>query len=527
MKFFARLTRPFWSNPVVVRDLRVRMRGAKTYWGQAVYLFVLGLIALAGYSSAIGYENSGGGFSAVDAQSRLQGFYYYIFMTLAGCITLIAPALTATAITSERQRLTMELLITTPLSFSELLIGKLVSSVAFLALLLCLSLPASALCILLGGATLGEVFRVYLLLAIDGLLLAAIGVYFSCALRKSIGAMGWTYFAVIIALFATASSVGATVIAGVNQPILFIGAANPFIAAYYGGGFVELGGWHIPVWVGTATVSALAIRLLLTAASVRLGNFGGNPVGSLRRQILFLCGLAVFLIFVQAGVSSSGIFTGRGIATMKFADGLKVTLALFFMGAIPFLPALFTPVFDDENPEAQTCGSYNLKAAFRPDPAGALPFFQIWTALLVGCIAGTFWFAKGALSRGDLALSAEYLYYFSGLGFLFWAISRRAAVWVQSVSGARALAFCLYALLTLIPFLMISLAGSGSQDTLLTLSIFYPFSVSEPEKMTRAALGMGTALYLIGTLIYPFWRPVKRKAAAAAPTRRNPKASAA
>ncbi|HXG25150.1 MAG TPA: hypothetical protein VNJ09_11385, partial [Chthonomonadales bacterium] len=71
------MIRPFWANPVVIRDLRVRMRGARSYWHQAVYLLLLGLLATAGYASAVTAENALGGMSVVDVQGRLQGFYYF------------------------------------------------------------------------------------------------------------------------------------------------------------------------------------------------------------------------------------------------------------------------------------------------------------------------------------------------------------------------------------------------------------------------------------------------------------------
>jgi hypothetical protein len=157
--------------------------------------------------------------SIVEAQDKLEGFYYFIFLTLAALITLIAPALTAGAVIGERQRQSLDLLITTPLSAGELLVGKMLSSIAFLGLLLGLSLPASALCVLLGGATIGDVFRIYALLAIDGVVLAAIGLFFSCASRTGLLALVWTYLTVTAALAGTYVLYAAcAMINGISQP---------------------------------------------------------------------------------------------------------------------------------------------------------------------------------------------------------------------------------------------------------------------------------------------------------------------
>ena len=225
-------------NPVIIRDLRMRMRGVKTYWGQAAYLLVLGSVALVGYATSLESDTA---YNVVDVQRKLQQFYYFIFVCLAALITLIAPALTASSITSEKQRLTLDLLITTPLTSNQLLFGKLVSSVAYLGLLLSLSLPFSVLCVLLGGVTIAEVFRIYLLLAVDGLLLSAIGIYYSCTNCKSGGAIALAYIATIGVLIMTLFFIDyMTRGTDVYAPSMVIAVLDPFAAIYYGGGFLIL-----------------------------------------------------------------------------------------------------------------------------------------------------------------------------------------------------------------------------------------------------------------------------------------------
>jgi ABC-type transport system involved in multi-copper enzyme maturation permease subunit len=165
---------PFWTNPVIIRDMRVRMRGNRAFWNQGIYLALVALIASLGYAESTRL----GQFSVMDpiaVQSQLKQFYAWIFETLAVMITLIAPALTAASVISERKLQTLDLLVTTPMTAFQMLSGKLISTIAFIILLLFLSIPASALCVILGGATIGDVFQSYLLLAIDGVLFSAIG----------------------------------------------------------------------------------------------------------------------------------------------------------------------------------------------------------------------------------------------------------------------------------------------------------------------------------------------------------------
>lgn len=515
--------RAFWANPVVTRDLRVRMRGSKSYWHQAFYLLLLGLLALAGYGTASGWTSdvNPSGISVVNIQQSLQMFYYFIFVTLAALITIIAPALTAVSITTERQHLSLDLLVTTPLSASELLVGKMISSVAFLALLLALSLPASALCVILGGATLGDVIRVYLLLAIDGLVLAAIGLAVSCTVRASLPALVWSYLLVGLLLIVTVFFSGG-VFSGYGRsgadvaPSMALAALDPLMAVFAGSKSFLLFGAEIPLWVGAAVAAFFLIRLLVTAATYRLGRYGGNPIGSLRRQLLFVSGLAAFCmaysLFQMAGVRSSGIHEIAGI----LAGGLTGA----FIAAVVLLPSLFTPTAanEDDPPGQSVEGWYSPRRAFRPEHAGALPYYHIWLLIVAAAAAAAMW-ADGVMTIRLWDPLLLCVFYLSGLGFLFWSLSRRAASLVAGASAARALSFIFFAVLSWFPIALLGIlymASSSigeSNSPLAWICIFHPLM-----KMDAVSWGDGTMLisllwsgalsYAIGALVYPAWRSV-------------------
>lgn len=530
--------RTFWANPVVTRDLRVRMRGSKSYWHLAFYLGLLGVISLAGYGTAVGWgssDNGANGMSAVDVQQRLQSFYYFIFITLAALITLIAPALTAVSITTERQRLSLDLLVTTPLSAAELLIGKMLSSTAFLALLLALSLPASALCVILGGATLGDVIRVYLLLAIDGLVMAAIGLALSCATRASLPALVWAYIAVLGYQIVTAMAYSfsfASLRYGrggsgtLADPIAAVGVLNPFVAVTIGGQSFSLFGLHVPLWVGAAVLAALLVRLLVTAATYRLGGYGGNPIGSLRRQMLLLTGLAVFslaaAVFPTIGYTVRSVGTsGRAVYTSyaAVAGPLAGLLIGTFLTGVLLLPSLFAPATrsEDDPPGVPVEGWYSLRRAFRPEHAGALPFFHLWLLTVTAAMMAGLW-VVGGLSAQVWAPVLMTFFYISGLGWLFWSLCRRAATWVRGVTAARALGFVLFAVLGWLPIAILGLIYSATDwqmkdNPLSWFWILYPMLRMETDDWrTGAALAAllwsGAFAYGLGVLVYPFWRNV-------------------
>lgn len=498
--------RPLWANPIVTRDLRVQLRGTRSYWHQAAYLLLLGLLAEVGYATATsGYGTHG--MSVVQVQERLQVFYYFIFMTLATLVCLIAPALTAASITTERQRLSLDLLVTTPLSASELLVGKLVSSVAFLALLLTLSLPASALCVILGGATLGDVLQVYTLLAIDGLVFAAIGLYFSCAVRASLLALIWTYLSLIAFLLVTSTAQswlrlgGSSARGSSGSPELAVAALNPFFAVWTGAGTFTVAGTNIPIWVGTAGLAFLVLRLLVTAASYRLESYGRDMAGSLRRQVLVLTGLNLFLV-------------GHGPSASVPPSGLEGALIAVFLLATPFLPGLFTPAAPEDVLPGQPLegGSYRWKRAFRPEHAGALPFFHLWLGVLVASFVGGVW-AAGSLDTERAWIVVGTAYYLSGLGFLFWALARRASTFARGVSGARALVFGLYAVLAALPLMILTLTSrNGNNDPannpVAMVWLFYPLMNLGNDGALAPLWLSGSVAYVLGVIVFPFWQRV-------------------
>ena len=72
-----------------------------------------------------------------------------LFQLLLVCF--IAPAFTAGAISLEREKLTLDMLVVTPMRPGGLVIGKLFSALAFVILMLLAGIPISALVLMYGG----------------------------------------------------------------------------------------------------------------------------------------------------------------------------------------------------------------------------------------------------------------------------------------------------------------------------------------------------------------------------------------
>ena len=93
---------------------------------------------------------------------------FILFALLAfiqlGLVLFITPGLTAGAISSEREKQTLPILLTTSQSSFQIISGKLLSSIAFLLLLIVAGLPVYSLVFLFGGISPLDFVKVFFFL---------------------------------------------------------------------------------------------------------------------------------------------------------------------------------------------------------------------------------------------------------------------------------------------------------------------------------------------------------------------------
>ena len=92
------------------------------------------------------------------AAKRLVGLFFFGQYMLA---SLMAPSFAAGAITGEKERMSYEMLLATPLRPGAIVLGKLFAALTHLGILMVCSLPIVMLCLPLGGVSLYEVFVAY------------------------------------------------------------------------------------------------------------------------------------------------------------------------------------------------------------------------------------------------------------------------------------------------------------------------------------------------------------------------------
>src|SRR5579885_1647378 len=182
----------YFDNATSRRDYRAQLRGNRAIILWTVYLIVLIGLAMIVYSMSV----EAGVTSVARAQATLQDFYQAVMMILGFMVILVAPALAATTIVMERERRSLDLVFSAPVRPKTLLVGKMISAYRYTWMLLVLSLPITAVCVVMGGATWLEVLFAYALLSLHAMLYSAVALAISAIASKPTGALVWTYIAV-------------------------------------------------------------------------------------------------------------------------------------------------------------------------------------------------------------------------------------------------------------------------------------------------------------------------------------------
>lgn len=267
-------------NPVLVKELKLRFRSFKSFSGLMFYLAVI-CIFIAGFLM-LTTEFTGKGFFRPDTSFMMFAVLTILQMAL---VLFITPSLTAGAISSEREKQTLNILLTTTQSSTQIIIGKLLSSVAFLVLMLVAGLPLYSLVFLFGGVSPSQLISIFLFYLLTVVAIGSVGVMFSTITKKTIVAMIATYGSIIFLGGITAfffflsmafHQMGNTVATSSSFMTYFWASINPgalmltLISPSMGDALAELSGIDIPVWITYLLIYVLIIVLSLTIAIKKL-----------------------------------------------------------------------------------------------------------------------------------------------------------------------------------------------------------------------------------------------------------------
>jgi ABC-2 type transport system permease protein len=183
-------------NPVLVKELRGRMRGARAFVLLTIYLIILGGVSLLFYA-AIADVSSG----ALDSGRTIgKGLFLLISAVALIEVCFISPTLTSGSIAGEKERQSYDLLVASLLSPWQIVWGKLAAALSFALLLIISIVPMMSLAFLFGGVSLTEVVIALIGLVTTAMFYSTIGLFWSAVLRTTLGANSMSVGTIIMML---------------------------------------------------------------------------------------------------------------------------------------------------------------------------------------------------------------------------------------------------------------------------------------------------------------------------------------
>jgi len=181
-----------------VKELRGRMRGRRAFAILTIYLLLLAGFALMAEKLVESNYTSGFGNSSAFAGAAIgQGIFAALLMLMTLQVVFLAPSSTSGSISLEREKQTLELLIATPISSLAIVVGKLLSALVYVFLLIAASLPLMAVVFVYGGVGPEDVLRGYIVLVAAALWLGSFGLLCSSVVKRTTAATAITIFGVL------------------------------------------------------------------------------------------------------------------------------------------------------------------------------------------------------------------------------------------------------------------------------------------------------------------------------------------
>ena len=189
---------------IMVKELRSRMRGRRAFVVLTAYLGLLAFVAYGAYLAVaplareVAASGFGEGFQQANASALIgQAIFSVLSILQIILVAVIAPAFTAGQISLEREKQTLDLLISTPLRPGAIVVGKLATALAFVVLMIVAAVPISAIVLMYGGAQVNDIVNQQIVLLSTAIGFGAIGIFASALMKRTQAATVLTYSIVI------------------------------------------------------------------------------------------------------------------------------------------------------------------------------------------------------------------------------------------------------------------------------------------------------------------------------------------
>ncbi|MCC6464685.1 MAG: ABC transporter permease [Planctomycetes bacterium] len=306
-------------NPLALREIRHACRSWKLVVFLSIYLLIQGAI----FAIWIFAKNDKGIFR--DPTSIGSGLFITLSIVLVAVVMLVFPAFSSTAIASEHEKKSFDLLMLTPLSPWEIALGKFMAAAIQASVFLIATVPLFAMANLFGGIQGGVFFVTLWGLVLFSVLISFIGVYASSLVTRAIPAVLVTYlFSFVIGFVILVVFVSLVAARGIST------AALP-VLSFFSDPTLNEGIFYV---AGATANCAVYCTFLFLSTTNRLKPTSHNKSTNMR---LFWTTVVV----VQPAVVA-GYFWFARIPSVGTALGTLVT-GTIYLAAMLLVPALSFP----------------------------------------------------------------------------------------------------------------------------------------------------------------------------------------
>src|SRR5688572_19288045 len=167
------------ANPILLRVVEAGGRRRRDLFIRCAYL---GLLVFVVITSLVGSQSTiGSGASLNDLAKMSDQIFARMSYLQLGLVALLAPIFTAGAITQEKDSQTYDILLSTPLTNGQIVLGSLLSRLFFVVALLISGIPIFSITQIFGGVSIAAIVRSFGIAAatafVTGALAMAIAVF--------------------------------------------------------------------------------------------------------------------------------------------------------------------------------------------------------------------------------------------------------------------------------------------------------------------------------------------------------------
>jgi ABC-2 type transport system permease protein len=199
-------------NPIIIKELRYRMRSWHGLIDLATFsllLSIFGLIMYNFYQTSNRFYSYGVySYNLYPAKNQTPrslelGSNYFIAIVVAQLFLacMLAPSFSAATIAGEKERQTYDVLLVTLLRPRDIIIGKLFSSLAYMMLVTIAGVPIASIAFLMGGLGPDQLVAAVVVLLVTGLMVGAIGIFWSSAMTRSVAASRNAFINILLLYF--------------------------------------------------------------------------------------------------------------------------------------------------------------------------------------------------------------------------------------------------------------------------------------------------------------------------------------